>query len=175
MNIAIYGPMCSGKTTVAKIIQEIDEQYEIYSFGKKIKELASDLFNMEGKDRTLLINIADKMREIDEDIWAKYLMKQMSNKTHCLIDDLRFQNELDSLGDDWKFIALITPPHVRGERLKKLYPENYEDHFKNMMHKSETGQLKFPRKKTIYIDTNMEYDKLKEFLVLCLKTGLKLE
>ena len=36
MKIAIYGPMCSGKTTVARIIQEIDERYEIYSFGTKI-------------------------------------------------------------------------------------------------------------------------------------------
>ena len=37
MKLAIYGPMCSGKTTVAEIIKEIDPRYEIFSFGKKIK------------------------------------------------------------------------------------------------------------------------------------------
>jgi len=65
MKIAIYGPMCSGKTTVANILQETDKRYSIYSFGQKIKDIAKELFQMEGKDRSLLINIADKMREID--------------------------------------------------------------------------------------------------------------
>ena len=39
MKIAIYGPMCSGKTTVAKIIQEYNDEYQIYSFGQKIKSV----------------------------------------------------------------------------------------------------------------------------------------
>ena len=80
MKIAIHGPMCSGKSTIAKIIQDYDDEYNIYSFGGKIKEIAKDLFEMNGKDRTLLISIAEKMREIDEDIWAKYTIKQTQNK-----------------------------------------------------------------------------------------------
>jgi cytidylate kinase len=40
MKIAIYGTMCSGKTTIAKIIKEYNPNYEIYSFGKNIKEIA---------------------------------------------------------------------------------------------------------------------------------------
>ena len=167
MKIAVYGPMCSGKTTVANIIQELDNRYEIYSFGQKIKDLASELFDMEGKNRSLLINIADKMREIDEDVWAKYIIKQTQHKEHCLIDDLRFQNELDHL-HGWKIICLITPKEIRLQRLKKLYPENYEDHIKNMSHKSETDTLKFPSE-TIYIDTNIEQSQLKETLKMSLK------
>ena len=53
MKIAIYGPMCSGKTTVAKIIQSYNEQYQIYSFGQKIKDLALELFDMKDKNRSL--------------------------------------------------------------------------------------------------------------------------
>ena len=117
MKIAIYGPMCSGKTTVASIIQDYDTRYSIYSFGKKIKDLAIELFQMEGKNRSLLINIADKMREIDEDVWAKYIIQQTKNKDYCIIDDLRFQNELDYL-DDWKIICLTTPKEVRLCRIK---------------------------------------------------------
>jgi cytidylate kinase len=173
MKIAIYGPMCSGKTTVAKIIQEIDERYEIYSFGQKIKELASELFDMKGKDRSLLIHIADKMREIDKDVWVKNVIRQTRGNEFCLIDDLRFQNELNHL-KDWKIICLITPEEVRVRRLKEIYPDNYEDHIKNMMHPSETDTLNFPSS-TVYIDTNMDSRKLKDFLTLCLKTGLKIE
>ena len=173
MKIAIYGPMCSGKTTVAEIIKELDDRYEIYSFGKKIKELASELFDMQGKDRSLLINIADKMRSIDKDVWTKYLVKQTSESEFCLIDDLRHQNELDDL-EGWKIICLITSEEVRIQRLKELYPENYEDHIRNMTHTSETDKLNFNEKETIYLDTNTDYETLKEFLQICLKTGLKI-
>jgi len=163
MKIAIYGPMCSGKSTIANIIKEYDSRYKIYSFGQKIKDLASELFEMEGKDRSLLINIADKMREIDKDVWLKFVLKQTNKKKYCIIDDLRFQNELKYL-DDWKIICLTTPLKVRKERIKELYPETYEDHYKNMSHLSETGVLKFP-KGTIYISTDIPIEVLEKIII----------
>ena len=39
MKIAIHGKMCYGKTTLANIIKEFDNSYEILSFGKKLKIL----------------------------------------------------------------------------------------------------------------------------------------
>ena len=111
MKIAIYGPMCSGKSTIANIIQKKYPQYKIYSFGQKIKDIANELFNMEGKNRSLLINIADKMRDIDEDVWVKYIMKQINDYEYCIIDDLRFQNELNYLSE-WKIICLTTPENI---------------------------------------------------------------
>ena len=89
MKIAIYGPMCSGKTTVATIIKELDSQYEIYSFGLKIKDLAIELFDMKGKNRSLLINIADKMREIDENVWAKYIINQKFILKTMFVENLK--------------------------------------------------------------------------------------
>ena len=164
MKIAIYGPMCSGKTTVANIIKELNSKYKIFSFGNKIKELARDLFYMDGKNRSLLINIADKMREIDEDVWAKYIIKQTKNEDFCVIDDLRFQNELNYL-NGWKIICLTTYDDVRIERIKNIYPENYDDHIKNMKHISENDTLIFPKKDTFYIDTNIELSELKKMLI----------
>ena len=160
MKIAIYGPMCSGKSTIASIIQENNSDYKIFSFGKKIKDIAFELFNMEGKDRSLLIIIADKMREIDEDVWAKYILKQTQEMENCIIDDLRFHNELNYLSD-WKIICLTTPLNVRLERIKEVYPDNHEDHIKNMKHKSETDTLQLPND-TYYIDTSVSYEELKE-------------
>ena len=159
MKIAIYGPMCSGKSTIASIIKENNSDYEIFSFGQKIKDLAKELFNMKHKDRSLLITIADKMRDIDPDVWAKFIIKQTESKQYCIIDDLRFQNELNYL-NDWKIIALTTPKEVRIERIKQLYPNDYQDHIKNMNHLSETDTLNLP-KNTIYIDTSIPFDELK--------------
>ena len=169
MKIAIYGPMCSGKTTVANILQETDKRYSIYSFGQKIKDIAKELFQMEGKDRSLLINIADKMREIDEDVWAKYIIRQTDKNDYCIIDDLRFQNELKYL-TDWKIICLTTPKEARIQRLKKLYPNNFKDHIKNMDHISENDTLELPVD-TIYINTDINMKELKEDLL----SGLKLK
>ena len=169
MKIAIYGPMCSGKTTVANILQETDKRYSIYSFGQKIKDIAKELFQMEGKDRSLLINIADKMREIDEEVWAKYIIRQTDKNDYCIIDDLRFQNELKYL-TDWKIICLTTPKEARIQRLKKLYPDNFKDHIKNMDHISENDTLELPVD-TIYINTDINMKELKEDLL----SGLKLK
>ena len=93
MKIAIHGPMCSGKTTISNIIKEFDNSYKTYSFGLKVKDIAIDLFNMEGKNRSLLINVASKMREIDPDVWAKYVINKIENEKNinCIIDDLRFK------------------------------------------------------------------------------------
>lgn len=171
MKIAIHGPMCSGKTTISNIIKEFDSRYKTYSFGLKVKDIAIDLFNMEGKNRSLLINVASKMREIDPDVWAKYVINQIENENNnnCIIDDLRFQNEADYLDHDWLIISLTTPKEVRIERIKEVYKENYEDHIKNMDHISETDKLSLPEN-TIYIDTSIEYDKLKnkiKGIILC--------
>jgi cytidylate kinase len=147
MKIAISGPMGSGKSTIANIIKKFNSEYEIYSFGGKIKGIAYDLFQMDKnfKDRSLLINIADRMRDIDPDVWAKYIINDIGDHKYCIIDDLRFQNELDILQKDseWIYIVLHIDEKTRLNRLKELYPDNYEDHVKNMSHLSEQGKLKF--------------------------------
>ena len=165
MKFAIHGPMCSGKTTISEIIKEHDSEYKTYSFGGKVKDIARDLFKMEGKDRSLLISVASKMREIDPDVWAKYVVSNIESEQieKCIIDDLRFQNEADYL-IDWIFISLTTPKDVRIERIKKLYPNNYEDHIKNMNHISETGSIHLPEN-TIYIDTSIPYTDLRKLVI----------
>jgi cytidylate kinase len=166
MNIAISGPMCSGKTTIANLLKLINNDFKIYSFGQKIKDIAHELFNMNKnyKDRSLIINIADKMRDIDPDVWAKYTIKQTKEYNYCIIDDLRFQNELDLLEkeNDWIYIVLNINESIRLSRLKKLYPDNFQDHIKNMSHLSEKGQLNFKNKKNVmYINSNDSLENIK--------------
>ena len=147
MKLAVTGKMCSGKTTLCNYLCSVEPRFQIFSFGKKVKEVATDLFGMDPqvKDRSLLINVATKMREIDHDVWSKYVIKQTLNKEHCLIDDLRFQNELDELVENnWIIIQLIISDDEQNTRIKNLYPDTYEDHIKNKSHLSEKNELNYP-------------------------------
>lgn len=144
MKIAITGKMCSGKSSLANILLESNSRFKIYSFGQKVKDVAKDLFNMQEKDRTLLISIGTKMREIDPDVWINYVLKQCKDQTHCIVDDLRYQNEYEALvKSGFKIIQLKVDPITQGERIKIVYPNNYEDHFKNRNHLSEKNEFQW--------------------------------
>ena len=161
--------MCSGKTTIANLICSLKPEYNIYSFGKKIKDLAKELFVMsELKDRSLLINIANKMKDINQNVWIDYIMKKCKNDNNCIIDDLRFENELNVLKNDtendWHFIVLQVPKELRIKRIMKLYPDNYQDHINNMDDISEKGLIDFPLGRTLYLNTNDTLDDIYESL-----------
>lgn len=156
MKIAITGKMCSGKTTLSKIIKETDDRFVIYSFGQKVKDVAKDLFNMKDKDRSLLISIGTKMREINQNVWTNYLINQTKDKDYCIIDDLRYQNEYEELHkNNFKIIQLKIDPSIQEKRIKEIYPENYQDHLNNRNHISEKNEFKWLNKDNILIlDSN---------------------
>jgi len=144
MKIAITGKMCSGKSTLAQIIKETNEQYQIYSLGQKVKDVAKDLFNMTEKDRTLLTSVGTKMREIDSQVWINYLIEQTKDKTHCIVDDLRYQNEYEVLSKNgFKIIQLVIDPEIQEKRIKEVYPNNFRDHLMNRDHLSERNEFKW--------------------------------
>ena len=157
MKIAICGKMCSGKTTIANLIKEYDNRYEIFSFGKKVKVIANELFGMDmnNKNRSLMIQIGTKMREIDVNVWANYIINETKDKEFCIIDDLRFQNELDLLEENnWNIIQLDIDEDLQIERLKNLYKENYDDHIKNKNDLSEKNHLNFKNAPLIIKSSN---------------------
>ena len=145
MKIAICGKMCSGKTTLANYIMRTFPGYRKYSFAEKVKELCVDLFDMKKKDRPLLINFANKMRDIDPDVWVNQVLKQTKGQDNCIIDDVRYQNEVDALvNDGWKFIQLNVPYELQKSRIMKLYPNDYKEHLKASCHISEQNSFTFP-------------------------------
>ena len=145
MKIAICGKMCSGKSTLANYIMSSYPGYQKYSFAQKVKELCVELFDMEGKDRVLLINFANKMRDIDGKVWVNHVLKQTESKEKCIIDDVRYQNEVDALIEDgWSFIQLNVPNETQQKRIMELYPDNYQEHIQSMNHISERNEFVFP-------------------------------
>ena len=162
MKIAIHGKMCYGKTTLANIIKQLDNSYEILSFGQKVKDIAKDLFNMQNKDRTLLTSIGTKMREIDSDVWANYIIEKAKVYDKVIIDDLRYQNEHDlCMKNGYKIIVLTLPKDIQIERLKTCYPDNYMDHIENSEHISENGII---CSDCLIIDMSLNLDIIKSII-----------
>jgi len=157
MKIAITGKMCSGKSTLANIIKETNSNYVIYSFGQKVKDVAKDLFNMKEKDRSLLTSIGTKMREIDTEVWINYVINQTKDQTHCIIDDLRYQNEYEDLSKNgYKIIQLKIDSETQEERIKMVYPNNYKDHLNNRDHLSEKNEFQWLNDNHLIIDSGKE-------------------
>ena len=56
------------------------------------------------------------MREIDYDVWTKYIINQTKDKKYCIIDDLRYQNEYEALyKEGYKFIQLVVDDEIQEE------------------------------------------------------------
>ena len=138
MKIAISGKMCSGKTTVANIFIQLNNNFQKLSFADKVKDIATDLFFMKDKDRELLQQIGTHMRKIDNNVWANYVIKQSKLYNYIVIDDLRYKNEYDLLKKNgFIIIKLVISKELQLKRLKNTYKSNYENHLKNLNHESE--------------------------------------
>ena len=100
MRIAFAGKSGSGKTTMANFLVE-NFNFVKYSFAGAVKELAAELFDVHDKDRTLLQSIGGKMRDIDSEVWIKYLIRKIESEDHpnVVIDDCRYLNEVEWLRD----------------------------------------------------------------------------
>ena len=110
-----------------------------YSFASKLKEIATDLFGMTTKDRKLLQILGTKMKEIDDKVWIKYLLKSIDNENNVVIEDVRYINEYDALKTNgFVFIYLDIDKKLQKERLMSLYQNDYDQHIRQSKHSSET-------------------------------------
>lgn len=174
MKIAICGKICSGKTTLANYIMRTFPGYQKYSFAQKVKELCVELFDMKKKDRPLLINFANKMRDIDPDVWINQVLKQTKGKENCIIDDVRYQNEVDALiKDGWKFIQLDVPYNIQRDRIMRIYPNDFKEHLDACKHISEKNSFIFPEgyPHIHAISNNENEEKIKHDLNMLLLKG----
>ena len=126
--VAIIGKLGSGKTTFADSLSKYG--YVKMSFAKKLKDIVIELFpesdKSGDKNRHLLQSLAEKIKEIDENVWVHY------------IDDCRFYNEYKALKDiGFKFIYLDYSDDIILDHLMKRYPLNYNDHISRRGHVSE--------------------------------------
>ena len=137
MKIAITGKICSGKSTLANKLKKI-LKLEKYSFANNVKKYAKEIFEMEYKDRKLIQDFAENMKELDNNIWIKQLDKEIKDKTHIVIDDLRFENEYNYLKkNNYYIIKLVIDKNQQIKRIEDLYKDKAHEHLKRLEHISE--------------------------------------
>lgn len=92
MIIFLMGKQRSGKDTVADYLSQ-EYGFTKLALADGVYEIAHDFFKMKEKDRELLINIGQKMREIDPDVWIKrvwsYIERIRSWKKLVALDSLK--------------------------------------------------------------------------------------
>jgi dephospho-CoA kinase len=118
--------MGAGKDTVADILER-QHVFFRFAFADKLKQIGRELFPEEFKEgkkpRALLQELGQKMREIEKDCWANYLINKIEKsafaKQNCVITDCRYLNELE-IAKRHGFIPVrvVCADNVRLERLK---------------------------------------------------------
>lgn len=171
MKIAICGRMAAGKTTLANLIINGVEGYDVakLSMAGQVKAIAHDLFKMEDKDRPLLQQIGMKMREIRHDVWLDYVIAEAEEYDNPqiirIIDDVRFINEANKLKENgWKIVRISIDENTQLERLKTTY-DNWELHWDNRNNPSE-AEVDEISEDVIdwFVDANHVYDFAEELI-----------
>jgi adenylate kinase family enzyme len=145
MNIAFCGKMASGKTTLANQVVEIKGDAERVSFADAVKDFARFLYDIpEGhKDRIKFQKVGDGARRfISGDVWIEALLTKVGNsdKSVCILDDARYENELVRLKQEgWKVVLLDISDELQVQRLKETYPNDWKTHLSARTHPSESG------------------------------------
>ena len=126
-----------GKDTFADYLVT-EHGFKKITFAEGIYDIAYKYFGMTYKNRELLQNIGQKMREVDPLVWVKYAFKQAEQYEKVVISDCRQRNEY-SFGLEKGFL----PIHIdakRDLRVKRLEERDgfYPD-LSLLENESETG------------------------------------
>lgn len=140
LKIGICGRMASGKTSLAREIIVNHGEGEVLSLATEVKNVAKRIFGMKDKDRPLLQKIGMKMREIEENVWLDFLLRQADNssKNIVVVDDVRFINEVEKMRDaGFVMIKIVVDEKIQKDRLMETYPKDWEIHWENRNNSSE--------------------------------------
>jgi dephospho-CoA kinase len=175
LKIGIIGKMCSGKTTLANhlksyLLKKYNLEIQSLTFAGKVYDLAYDLFDMDkqNKDRKLLQQIGTYMRQIDENVWVKYVIKNTYQKD-IFVEDCRYRNEFDALvTHHFMMIKIVIDEEYQIDRLKRTYPETFESHIKNLKHASEMDIDSFEEEKCVLVlnarDNELNFEKIERWV-----------
>jgi cytidylate kinase len=144
--IALCGRICAGKTTLADNLV-VEHGFKRLSFAAPIKRYAAELFGMTGKDRALIQDFGQKMREIDNEIWIKLLLHDIESSPEqpVVVDDLRFWDEYYALKHrGFTIVRLKVGMFEQVRRIHATYGELAEQHLRRLQHESEGYIDEFP-------------------------------
>lgn len=92
----LIGQAGSGKDTVANYLY-VFHGFVKLSFAAKLKEIAEEMFPAlwQSSRRQLLQDLGVKFREVEENCWVDFLLKDVHEYQKIVITDCRFENEYE--------------------------------------------------------------------------------
>jgi len=121
--IALIGKAGSGKDYVAEYLF-LHCGFQRFAFADELKKVAFQLFpeafNNGQKPRKLLQELGQKMRELDEEVWVRALMRQLDYKKpkRVVVTDVRQENEYSALAKaGFVMVKIVARDEVRLERM----------------------------------------------------------
>jgi len=125
MRIAISGKMASGKSLVAKyLVAKYD--FTGLSFAAKLKEICAVLFPRAKyeKDRWLLQQVGQTMREFDPQVWIRFVLPDIKPGKDIVISDVRYPNEYNILRQyGFVMVRMYASYKARLGYIEKAYPD----------------------------------------------------
>ncbi|MCW2279293.1 AAA family ATPase [Heliophilum fasciatum] len=128
VKIALTGRMRSGKDVIAAYLIE-KHGFKRFAFGDGVRSVARMLYPDKGsngsKPRSLYQEIGQALREADPEVWVRYLLREIAEKTgpqdSIVISDLRQPNEYAALINAGFTIVRVTASYQnRMARMKAL-------------------------------------------------------
>tara|TARA_B100001093_G_scaffold517323_1_gene598560 strand:- start:1505 stop:2029 length:525 start_codon:yes stop_codon:yes gene_type:complete len=161
MKLAITGKMCSGKSTISNYLIK-NKNFTRLGYGDFVKKYAKEIFDMKIKDRKLLQDLGQKLKEIDPNVWVKLLEKKLDSLEKkgidkIVVDDVRFPQEIKSLRQKgFIILKLNINEELQKKRIIRTYPDNYKLHLMRLNDISETLNSDFITDYEFNINKNNE-------------------
>lgn len=149
MKILINGRAGAGKDEVADYLVA-EYGFKKLSFASKIYDIARDIFGMRDKDRQLLQQIGQKLREIDPDVWVKHTFKEAAKYEKVVISDCRQENEY-KMGIKRGFYPVRVKADISTRKQRLIDRDGVNPRLELLENKCETGADQF---KYYEIDNN---------------------
>lgn len=101
--IGLSGPMCSGKSTIARAIFNCTQDVTLKPMAGPLKHVAS-IMGWDGKKdargRRLLQTLGTQVgRRYNPDLWVNLWKQDLPSEGVVIVDDVRFINEADAIHD----------------------------------------------------------------------------
>jgi len=161
--IALTGRMGTGKSTLAEFLKN-SFGFQRRSFAAKLKEMAREMFDMKSKDRVLLQTLGSKLREVQSDVWAKYVIDEINETAplRVVIDDMRYLNEATALKENgFKLVGL----YALKESILKRRPVGFTPETARHPSETETDEIHVDCALDTSLSIETTYRKMMEMLL----------
>lgn len=115
LDVALYGPTGSGKSTVAEILVELG--YQHLKSRRACRDICQLLFQSESKE--ILNDVTMALRRVDPHVWVMAALREGESRSRPVVfDSMRFATDYDFFrARGFKLVRIDTDPGTRYRRL----------------------------------------------------------